>query len=114
MSKRSIWVEASRLRANTKIALWLRHYQRIGRDTARITVETHLAELARSRELALAHGQIAAGVHAEHCRGKVVGLYEKSVGFADTVSDIELLPAIETMLGGDTAQAISAALKGDQ
>jgi hypothetical protein len=33
-------------------------------------METHLAELARVREEAITHGQISAGVQAEHYRGK--------------------------------------------
>ena len=45
---------------------------RMGLNAARITIEDHLAELHGP----VAHGQIAAGVQAEHYRGKVVGLYE--------------------------------------
>ena len=60
MSQGAISVEASRLRRSPKITLWLRHSQRIGADQARITAENHLAELARVRELAIAHGQISA------------------------------------------------------
>jgi hypothetical protein len=43
---------------------------------ARITLREHLAELARGRAVALALGQAAAAVQAEHYRGKAVGLYE--------------------------------------
>jgi hypothetical protein len=32
MSRQAIWVEASRLCASPKVALWLRHFQRIGMD----------------------------------------------------------------------------------
>ena len=70
MSNAAVWVEASRLRKNTKVSLWLRHFQRIWSDRARVTMESHLAELARARELAIGHGQISAGVQAEHYRGK--------------------------------------------
>ena len=59
MSRGAVWVEASRLRANTKVALWLRHFQRIGMDAARITMESHLAELARTREFAIATARLA-------------------------------------------------------
>jgi hypothetical protein len=113
MSHGAIWVEASRLRAHPKVALWLRHFQRIGLDSARLSIEAHLAELARARELALAHGQISAGVQAEHYRGKAVGLYDRAVGLADPISDCELLKAIERALGPETAHAIGAALVGD-
>ena len=113
MSQGAIWVEASRLRRNTKVSLWLRHFQRIGMDAARITIEGHLAELGRARELAFAHGHISAGVQAEHYRGKAVGLYDQAVRLDDAVSDIELLKAIEAALGMETAHAIGAALVGD-
>jgi phage terminase small subunit len=66
MADRTIWAEASRLRANPKVAAWLRHYQRIGMDEARITIKEHLAELARGREVAYALGQASAAVQAEH------------------------------------------------
>ena len=80
MSKAAIWVEASRLRSNTKVSLWLRHFQRIGMDAAGITIELHLAELARARELAVANGQISAGVQAEHYRGRLSAFTTKQSG----------------------------------
>jgi phage terminase small subunit len=62
MADRTIWAEASRLRAHPKVSAWLRHYQRIGMEEAKITLQDHLAELARGREVALALGQAAAAV----------------------------------------------------
>jgi hypothetical protein len=108
MSKGAIWVEASRLRANTKIALWLRHFQRIGIDAARLTIEAHLAELARARELALAHGQISAGVQAEHYRGKAVGFYNDRLSLTNEPSDAELIKAIEAVLGEEAGVVIGS------
>ena len=111
MSHGAVWVEASRLRRNTKVSLWLRHFQRIGMDAARITIEGHLAELGRARELAFAHGQISAAVQAEHHRGKAVGLYENDrLRLTVSMSDGELIKAVEELLGTETAEAISAAL----
>jgi hypothetical protein len=54
------------------------------------TVEAHLT-LARARELALAHGQISAGVQAEHYRGKAAGLYEDRIRLESGPSDNVLL-----------------------
>ena len=79
-------------------------------DAAGITVEAHLAELARARELAIAHGQIAAGVQAEHYRGKAAGLYEDRLRLTSGPSDAELVKAIEDLFGEETAAAIGAAL----
>ena len=74
-------------------------------------MEEHLAELARTRELAIGHGQIAAGVQAEHYRGKAVGLYNDRLRLAVEPSDTELIKAIKELLGEETAEAISAALR---
>ena len=94
------------------MALWLRHFQRIGMDTARVTIEAHLAELARARELALSHGQISAGVQAEHYRGRAAGLYEERLRLAGGASDLELVKAIEDALGRELAEEIATALAG--
>ena len=73
-------------------------------------MELHLAELARTRELAIAHGQIAAGVQAEHYRGKVTGLYENQMRLTVSPTDEELLSEIERLLGRETAETMGAAL----
>jgi hypothetical protein len=90
----------------TKVALWLRHFQRIGMDKACVTIEAHLVELARARELALMLGQAAAAVQAEHYRGKAVGLYEDRLRVSASISDVELVKAIDNLLGAEIANAI--------
>ena len=111
MSKAAIWVEASRLRRNTKVSLWLTHFQQIGMDAAGVTIEAHLVELARARELALANGQISAGVQAEHYRGKAAGLYEDRRSLASGPSDVDLIKAIEDTLGKGLADEIATRLE---
>ena len=110
MAEPTVWAEASRLRAHYKISAWLRHYQRIGMDEARLTLQEHLAELARGRELALELGQASAAVQAEHYRGKAVGLYEERVNITATVSDADLLAAIEGIFGDEVARVIGLQL----
>ena len=112
MSQGAISVEASRLRRSPKISLWLRRYQRIGMDAAMVTMEGHLAELARARELAIGHGQIAAGVQAEHYRGKAAGLYQDRLLLASGPTDAELVARIEELLGKEIAEAVKVALGG--
>ncbi|MGZ8399930.1 MAG: hypothetical protein ACXWVI_01320 [Methyloceanibacter sp.] len=73
-------------------------------------MESHLAELARARELAIAHGQISAAVQAEHYRGKAAGLYEDRLRLASGPSDFELIKAIEDILGKELAEEIATAL----
>ena len=114
MSQGAIWVEASRLRRSPKVSLWLRHFQRIGLEAGLVTMELHLAELARARELAIAQNQIAAGVQAEHYRGKAAGLYNDRLRLTVEPSDAELIKTIEELLGKETAEAIGAALVGNE
>ncbi len=73
MADRTLWAEASRLRARPKVSAWLKHFQRIGMQEARCSIGEHLAELAPARELAYAHGQIRAAVQAEATRGCWIG-----------------------------------------
>jgi hypothetical protein len=80
-------------------------------EEAKITLQDHLAELARGREVALALGQAAAAVQAEHYRGKVIGLYEDRLRIVDGPSDAELIKAIEELLGQEVAQNIAAAFR---
>jgi hypothetical protein len=110
MNQEAVWVEASRLRRSPKISLWLRHFQRIGMDEARITLQEHLAELARARELALALGQAAAAVQAEHYRGKAVGLYEERIRLTSEPSDDDLIGRIKELFGKEMADEIANAL----
>ncbi len=81
-------------------------------DAARVTMESHLAELARAREFAIANGQISAGVQAEHYRGKAAGLYEERLRLASGPSDVELIKAIGDTLGRELADEIATALDG--
>ena len=111
MADRSIWCEASKLRSNPKVAQWLRCLQRMSLDATRLTLEAHLGELARDRELAIAHSQIRAAVQAEHHRGKPAGLYDDASRVGGP-SDTELLEAIEKLLGNEMAEEIGAALTG--
>ena len=110
MTDRTIWAEASRLRAHPKVSAWLRHSQRMGLETARLTRESHLAELARAREEAIASGQISTAVQAEHHRGKAAGLYEDRFNISASISDADLVKAIENLLGKEIAKAIGTKL----
>ena len=73
-------------------------------------MEAHLAQLARARELAIAHGQIAAGVQAEHYRGKAAGLYQDRLLLASGPTDAELLTCLEELLGKEIAEVVKVAL----
>ena len=110
MAANSIWVAASRLRSDAKVALWLRHYRLAALQEGTLTLQGHLGELTRLREQALDAKQVAAAVQAEHYRGKVAGLYEDRLRLTSGPSDAELIKSIRALLGDDVAEAISVGL----
>jgi hypothetical protein len=110
MKQISIDANASKLLANTKIALCIRSIQRMGFEQASITRESHLTELARMRELAVENQQISAGVQAEHYRGRVAGLYNDKLSLTVGPSDEALLAQLANMLGESTTKLIEQAL----
>ena len=96
MSDPAIMVEASRLRANPKIALFIDEIRQAGASTAIATLESHVAELEKLKTMALSNGNYGAAVKAEELRGKASGLYverHEDVGerqaFANVFSEIE-------------------------
>lgn len=96
MSDPAIMVEASRLRANPKVALFIDEIRQAGASTAVATLESHVAELEKLKTMALNNGNYGAAVKAEELRGKASGLYvekHEDVGerqaFANVFSEIE-------------------------
>lgn len=110
MAANSLWVAASRLRSDAKVALWLRHYQLAALQEGTLTLQSHLGELTRLRERALEAEQVAAAVQAEHYRGKAAGLYEDRLRLSSGPSDAHLIKSIRALLGDEVAKAISVGL----
>lgn len=75
----TIWVKASELRANEKVAVWLSAARKAGLGSAIVTFEGHVRELERIKEIALESGNIGAAVQAEQIRGKAAGLHVEQV-----------------------------------
>lgn len=74
-SKSSIWAEASKLEHHPSIRLWLNAARRAALGAQSVTLEQHLRELERLKEIAIATGNIGAAVKAEESRGRAGGLY---------------------------------------
>lgn len=75
MQNNSIWVAASRLRSDANVALWLAASRKACLGTANVTLDGHLQELERLKEIALDTGNVGAAVQAEQLRGKAAGHY---------------------------------------
>lgn len=78
-TNRSVWALASKLRADIKVASWLSAARKAGLGRAAVTLEGHLAELERLREIALETGNVGAAVQAEQLRGKASNHYTENV-----------------------------------
>lgn len=79
MMDRTVWAEASRLRANRNVAAWLSAARKAGLGRATVTLECHISELERLREIAIDTGNVGAAVQAEQLRGKASGHYSENI-----------------------------------
>lgn len=75
MADRTVWAESSRLRNNPDITAWITAARVACLGSARVTLDGHLQELERLKELALGSGNHGAAVQAEQLRGKAAGHY---------------------------------------
>lgn len=100
----TIWVRASELRANRNVAVWLSMARKAGLGHATVTLEGHLQELERLREIAVENKEVSAAIQAEKSRGQAAGLYverHEVTHFdpADTIRAIaDLSPDVAKML----------------
>ena len=105
MADNTLWANASRLRSSTKVAAWIASARKTAGQRNQVTLEEHIAELNRLKELALESGNIGAAVQAENFKGKATGLYiERTQDLTPKASEADLIKAIL----GEGASAIVA------
>lgn len=92
MLANTIWSAASNLRHDAKVATWLTAARTANLGSAKVTLEGHVAELERLREIALSTGNVGAAVQAEQLRGKAAGHYVEQVR---DVTDIDPMKTLE-------------------
>ena len=107
MTGNSLWVEASRLRSNPNVALWLAEARKAHLGSAVLTKDQHLQELERLREIALKEGNIGAAVQAEQIRGKVAGHHIERIqdvtGEGDAIATLKQIEKISPDLAASLA-----------
>jgi phage terminase small subunit len=116
MSSAAVHVEASRLRANAKIALWLRASRVAHLGASTVTLDGHLRELERLRELALKSGNHGAAIQAEISRGKAAGHYVEKyadVSEGDPVATLNEIGATNPRLARELADLHGITWNGD-
>jgi phage terminase small subunit len=107
MGQNSVWVEASRLRNNPSIALWLSAARQAELGHTRITLDQHIARLDRLLEIAVKTGNVGAAVQAEQLIGKAIGHYTERYEIntqdpRDMLNQIaQLSPALAAQLAKD-------------
>lgn len=95
MGQNSIWVEASRLKSNPNVSLWLAQARKNGLANATVTLDGHLQELERLKAIAIETGNVGAAVQAEQLRGKAAGHYvDKHQDVSQTTDPIQTLREI--------------------
>lgn len=75
MTSRTINAAACRLASQSNIRAWLSACRKAYLSSGAVTVESHMRELDRLKELALESGNHGAAIQAEQLRGKASGLY---------------------------------------
>lgn len=79
MQDTTVWVEASRLRHDPKVSLWLSAARKAHLGQAALTLDSHVRELERLKEAALESGNHGAAIQAEQLRGKACGFYKEQL-----------------------------------
>jgi hypothetical protein len=107
MVANSIWCEASKLRHNSNVAQWLAAARTANLGSAKVTLEGHVAELERLREIALSTGNIGAAVQAEQLRGKAAGHYVEQVRDVTDKDPMEMLDRLALEIGPEAVRKLA-------
>lgn len=111
-SRNAVYVDASRLRANPKISLWLSMMKRQHFQQGLYTQEAHMLELSAAIEECKAAGNLGAMVNAIKAKGQVAGHY---VALHEDLtkrnrSPAEMIEEVRTKLGADVADKLAKAM----
>jgi hypothetical protein len=96
----SVWALSSRLRSNVNVASWLAAARKAHLGTAVVTIDGHVRELERLKELALEAGNHGAAIQAEQLRGKASGLY---IDRFENVTQPDPIRALQSLAKADSA-----------
>jgi hypothetical protein len=105
MQQNTIWAAASRLRADSKVDAWLSAARQAHLGQGTVTLEGHIRELDRLKEIAIKTGNVGAAVQAEQLRGKAQGHYVERMDVTHHNSDAlldeirQLSPELAEQLG---------------
>lgn len=106
MADQTVWVRASELRNHSKIAVWLMAAKQAHFGDAKLSLDKHMLELERLKEMALASGNHGAAIQAEQLRGKACGFYKEQleVTHHDPIAILEQIAAIDADMARKLAE----------
>jgi len=104
MSDNATWVEASRVKTSPKVSLWLNQVRKEQLTASKYTLDDHIRELEHAQQLAEEKGQVGPMVAAIEKKGRALGLYVEKHEDISQGNDVELLQAINTLLGPEAAR----------
>jgi len=107
MSPETLWVQASLVKSNDKVAIWLAQARLHCLTHTAVTLEGHTAELESLKQEARQAGAYGASIKAEELKGRANGLYVDQIktdtGQADVLQALAAIgkvdPALAKQLG---------------
>jgi hypothetical protein len=100
MGQHTIWTAASKLKCSNAVTMWLSAGRKAYLGTATVTIDGHVRELERLKELALEAGNHGAAIQAEQLRGKASGLY---IDRFENVTQPDPIRALQSLAKADSA-----------
>lgn len=108
-SERVIWREACVLAKHHKVSAWLDWMRIEQAEDAQCTLNSHLYDLKRIRDIATVSGEFGAAVSAEKARGSAAGLHNKHATI--THMNLESIGTTKSQLPGQVIEATAETIE---
>ena len=110
MASNAIWTNAAKLKADTKVALWLQRAAAENLVECKVTLDNHTAELDRLSRLAETAGAYGASIKAQELRGRANGLYVDQIktdtGQADVLQALAAIGKVDPRLAKELGERL--------
>lgn len=101
---------ATRMLKHPGVQTWLRAMREAGCENGIITIQNHISELERLKNLCIENKNFGAAVRAEELRGKTAGLYVDRIDITQRTDSTDLLERVGKMFGEDFKKVASEKL----
>ena len=100
MKDETIWSNASRLIDNSKVKARIQELRQPSIDKVQLTLESHLTDLLKLRNMAAKDEKWSAAIQAETIRGKAAGLHIDKMDVKQELGELKI-SVIELVSGDD-------------